>query len=97
MNFLKKIASKVWGGTKATGKFILRKGPVLASFAVGLQAVPALAGFAQWIPVILGITGAQPDTALSQSSGALVTQLILLVGSIRKFISDYKKFKVANP
>ena len=96
MSLLKKIGSAIWNGAKGTGKWVLRHGPVLASFGVGLGAIPALAPIAKFIPILLGGTSSAPDSDLSEPISVVITQLILLVGSIRKFWSNYQKYKAKS-
>jgi len=93
MGLLKKIGSAVWNGGKKAFSWALRHGPVLASLGVGLGAIPALAPFAKFIPLLFGQAGVEADPNLSESTTVLVTQLVLLVGAIRKLLSNYNKYQ----
>ena len=72
--------------------YILRFGPLVAAFALGLSAlievyVPGFTGILNQILSGLGFFGIQPDQAVVSEVGNLVAGAIALVGVARKLWS----------
>ena len=99
MGFLKKVGKFLGKAGKTTGKFVLRYGPLIAAGAVGLQGIPAIAQYAKWLTVGLGVFGVEPtNNEITEPITQVITQAVLLIGSIRKIISIIQKYQARlNP
>lgn len=72
--------------------FILRYGPLVAAFVLGLSAlVPAeFKPIADALVAVLGMFGAQPNAELLSNVGLAVSGVLALIGVARKIIAILK-------
>lgn len=76
-------------------QLILRFGPLVAAFALGLAAVleplvPGYTGILNMILSALGMVGIQPDPELVQLIGGFAAGVVALIGVARKVWSILK-------
>lgn len=73
-------------------KYLLRFGPLVAAFALGLAAVleplvPGYTGIVTGILGALGLVGVGPDQSVLEVLSTVVAGVVALVGVTRKLIS----------
>ncbi len=77
--------------------YILRYGPLVAAFALGLAAlislwVPSYTGILNQILAVLSFVGVQPDQNIVAELGSAVAGVLALVGVARKLWSLIKPY-----
>ena len=82
--------------------YILRFGPLVAAFALGLGAVieqwvPGYTGILNSILSALALFGVNPDASVVAEVGNLVAGAFALLGVARKLISIVKKYFASVP
>ena len=82
--------------------YLLRFGPLVAAFALGLAAiveiyVPGYTGILNQILSLLGYVGVQPDVRLVAEIGNIVAGVLALIGFGRKLWSLVKAYFAPLP
>lgn len=92
MSKFKAVLTKVAGGLKSGGAWVLRRGPLIASGLTGLSLVfPQFAGVLKGAAGILAAqSGGAVDQQLVEAIGLIVNGVILTIGAVRKTITIAK-------